>query len=255
MHCCIFKESSRAQRAFKVPGGLANRAQGLLGNDIANGSPFYGDCRLLAPRYLTGRTESQQSAGFLADCLWNQHSPPETFWMGQAGKFQWNEIQQQKKSFFKNYPVSCSPHAAHIMCESQSWCTSVCNKDLQLLEKIRYLIKNKRYLIIVSMRLLLPLIKDTTLDSYSLLFSHQRLQGGNLSIYISTFPKASVQSTALVATGLIQTQDPTIPLKFVPVWAPSGFTRKQPTPLDRLPINCDSCYTGIFSDATTIFTI
>ena len=137
-----------------------------------------------------------------------------------------------------------------MMCELQSWRSSACKKYLQLLENI-----SQRHLTAVSKKLLLHLIKDTTLDRYSLLFSHQRLQGGNLTIYISTFPKVSVQSTALAFTGLIWTQNPTILLKFIPVWTPSDFTRKQPMPLDRLPINCNSWYTGIFSDSTTNSTV
>lgn len=53
------------------------------------------------------------------------------------------------------------------------------------------------------------------LDNCSLLLSHQRLHGGNLTIHISKFLKLLFQNTALVVTGLTGTQNPIILLKFI----------------------------------------
>lgn len=56
--------------------------------------------------------------------------------------------------------MSCSQHAAHIVCELQSRWTTACNKHPQLLEKI-----SQRHLTAGSKSLLLHFIKGTTLDS------------------------------------------------------------------------------------------
>lgn len=58
-----------------------------------------------------------------------------SYWTSRQIPVKWTKQQKKLKSFFKNHPMSCSPHAAHIMCELQSWWTTACNKHLQILEK------------------------------------------------------------------------------------------------------------------------
>lgn len=131
----------------------------------------------------------------------------ETFWIGQADKLQWNEIKWKKiflQKLSNKLQSSCCPYNV--------WVTVLMNFCVQQVSPPL----GKKQPKTSDCSFQEAAINNTTLDTYSLLFSHQRLQGGNLTIYISTFPKASVQSTALVFTGLIWTQDPTIALKLIP---------------------------------------